>query len=138
VPGKVDWLAHNLPVEGERANPPTAGRLARDDLVRVNATDRADDVLRAIERSRYPFALVTGAGGMVLGRIQGSALESESDRPVGELMELDPYTVRPHRSAAGVAERLTKRDLKFAIVTTPEGRLIGVARREDLERAAQA
>ena len=30
---------------------------------------------------------------------------------------------------------LAERDLRWAIVTDPEGRLIGVARREELERA---
>jgi rhodanese-related sulfurtransferase len=39
VPGKIDWLAHNLPVDGEQADLPTAGRVARDDAV----TCRLDD-----------------------------------------------------------------------------------------------
>ena len=33
MPGKVDWLAHNLPVEGERPDAPIAGRVMRDDAV---------------------------------------------------------------------------------------------------------
>ena len=52
-----------------------------------------------------------------------------------DVMELDPSTVRPHRSANGLAPRLAKQNLRWAIVTTPEGRLLGVAWREDLERA---
>jgi Mg/Co/Ni transporter MgtE len=139
VPGKVDWLAHNLPVEGERADPPTAGRLARDDAVRVAQDDGVGEVLGAIEASPYSFALVSSADGMLLGRVRSSELKDAADgQAVGEIMELDPSTVRPHRGAGELAEHLAEQDLRWAIVTTPEGRLIGVAWREELERAAAA
>jgi CBS domain-containing protein len=134
--GKVDWLAHNLQVEGERPTPPTAGRLMHDDAVRCAPTDRVVDVLAAVERSPYPFALVTGPRDVLLGRVPRSTLRDAPDGPVGEIMQLGPATVRPHRSAHDAADRLAKKDLRWAIVTTPEGRLLGVASREDLERAA--
>jgi CBS domain-containing protein len=138
VPGKVDWLAHNLPVEGERATPPTTGRLMRDDVVQCAPGDRVADVLDSVKRSRYTFALVTDEAGRLLGRVRGSLCsESDRERQAGEVMELDPSTVRPHRSAGAVAKRLAEKGFKWAIVTTPEGRLLGVAWREDLERAAQ-
>ena len=38
---------------------PTAGRVMRDDVVRCRPTDRAADVRESIERSPYPFALIT-------------------------------------------------------------------------------
>lgn len=135
MPGKVDWLAHNLPVEGERADPPTAGRLLRDDVVRCDPGERASEVRARLERSPYPFALVTGPEESLLGRVRASALEDETDRPVGEIMELDPSTVRPHRAAKELAGQLAEQDLRWAIVTTPEARLLGVVWREDLEQA---
>ena len=135
MPGKVDWLAHNLPVEGERATPPTAGRLMRDDAVRCAPGDRVGDVRAAIERSPYPFALVTAPNGMLAGRARASQLDGDSDQPVGEVMDLAPSTVRPHRAAKDLAQRLAERDLRWAIVTTPEARLLGVVSRQDLERA---
>lgn len=135
MPGKVDWLAHNLPVEGERATPPTAGRLMRDDMVRAAPDDRVADVREAIARSPYPFALITGRDGMLLGRVRASELDGTADRPVGELMDPGPSTVRPHRAAGELAKSLADRDLRWAIVTTPEGRLLGVVARRDLEQA---
>lgn len=131
-------MAHALPVEGEKPNPPTAGRVARDDAVRCSPETRAPDVREAIERSPYPFALVTGGGGLLIGRLAASALEGRGDATAGEIMELDPSTVRPHRAAGELAEHLADKDLQWAIVTTPEGRLLGVASRDDLERAATA
>ncbi|MBV9803596.1 MAG: CBS domain-containing protein, partial [Solirubrobacterales bacterium] len=136
VPGKVDWLAHGLPVEGDRADPPTAGSVVRDDVARCAADEIVARVLEAVEASSYPFALVTGETGMLLGRVRASALRKhDGEVPVGEIMELGPSTVRPHRAAGELAESLAERDLRWAIVTTPEGRLLGVASREDLERA---
>ncbi len=138
VPGKVDWLAHKLPVEGDRPEPPTVGRVLRDDAARCGPDDPASEVLAAIERTPYPFGLVTSEGGIVLGRARASVLRAESDRTrtVGEVMELGPWTVRPHRSADATAKRLADKNLRWAIVTTPGGRLLGVASRADLEGIA--
>ena len=94
------------------------------------------DALAAIEQSPYPFALVTSAGGILVGRLRASVVEAESGQTVGEVMELAPSTVRPHRSAKDIATQLGEKDLRWAIVTTPEGQLIGVASREDLEQAS--
>jgi Mg/Co/Ni transporter MgtE len=138
VPGKVDWLAHNLEVEGDDPNPPTAGGLMRDDVVRCAPSDRAGDVLESIKRSRFPFGLVTSEDGTLLGRVRASILDAGSEQPVGDIAEPGPKTFRPHRSAATVAGQLAEKDLRWAIVTTPEGQLLGVASRDDLERAAKA
>ncbi len=135
VPGKVDWLAHNLPVEGDRPEAPIAGRVMRGDAVLCRPTDRTSGVRELIERSPYPFALVTADDGTLLGRAPASALDGASERSVWEVAEPGPKTFRPHTSAEKVAAALAEKDLRWAIVTTPEGRLLGVAWREDLERA---
>jgi CBS domain-containing protein len=67
--------------------------------------------------------------------VQQSALSSSSDVATAEsMMEPGPSTVRPNTSVADLVERLTKDDLRTAIVSTPGGRLIGVFHREDGER----
>lgn len=133
--GKVDWVAHNLWVEGDDPEPPTAGRVARDDVVRCALDDRVGDVRERIERSAYGFGLVIARDGVLLGRLRGSALDCDPALRVENVMEPGPSTVRPHKSAPDLAQRLAEQDLRWAIVTDPEGRLIGVASREDLERA---
>jgi CBS domain-containing protein len=138
VPGKVDWLAHNLAVEGDHPDAPTAGRVMRDDVVRCAPTDRATAVLESIEHSPYPFGLVTTPGGTVLGRVRASMLDRGSEEPVWDIAEPGPKTFRPHTSAENVARQLAEKDLRWAILTTPEGRLLGVASRDDLERATKA
>jgi hypothetical protein len=81
-----------------------------------------------IDASRYGFGLVTSAGGVVLGRLRRSALDCDPTARIEDVMEPGPSTVRPHTPAAKLAKRLAARDLKTAIVTTPEGVLLGVVR----------
>ena len=134
MPGKVDWLANNLPVEGDRPYAPIAGRAMRDDAVRCRPTDRIADVLESIQGSPYPFALVTSDDGTLLGRAPASALDPTSERPVWDVAQPGPKTFRPHVEAEKVVEVLAEKGYRWAIVTTPEGRLLGVASRKDLER----
>jgi CBS domain-containing protein len=47
-------------------------------------------------------------------------------------MEPGPSTVRADMDPAELRERLEKRDLHSAVVTTPDGVLIGVVLRKDL------
>jgi len=136
VPGKADWRAHGLPVEGEHADLPTAGSLARDDVVTCGLNDRVGGVREHVERSPHGFALVTSNDAVILGRLRASAMQTApADATAEEVMESGPSTVRADTSAGELAQRLAQRDLKTAIVSTPEGRLIGVVRRRDLEAA---
>lgn len=95
---------------------------------------RLGDVRQQIADSPYPFAMVTTADGVLLGRLRQSAMDCEPEVSVEEVMEPDPSTVRPHTAASSLARRLAEGDLRYAVVTTPEGRLVGVTRREDLDR----
>ena len=106
----------------------------RDDVVRCAPTERAAVVLEWIAHSPYPFALVTTARGTVLGRVRASMLDPSAEEPVWDIAEPGPKTFRPHASAERVAGQLAEKNLRWAIVTTPEGRLLGVASRDDLER----
>jgi CBS-domain-containing membrane protein len=133
VPGKADWRAHGLSIEGEHAGLPTAGALARDDVVTCGLADPAAAVLEQVERSPYGFALVIAAG-VLLGRLRRSA-RGAAGATAEALMEPGPSTVRADTLARDLAARLAERDFKTAIVSTPEGRLIGVVLRTDLEGA---
>jgi predicted transcriptional regulator len=133
VVGKVDWLAHSLPVERDAPAPPTAADFMRDDVVRCGLDDRVGEVRERIAPSPYGFAVATTSDGVVLGRVRGSVLDCDPILRVEEVMEPGPSTTRPDRPVDSLIARLDKQDLRFAIVTTPEGRLLGVVRRSDLE-----
>ena len=135
APGKADWLAHNLPVERDH-DLVTVGQLARNDVVTCGLADRVGDVARGIAQSPYGFALVTSSTGVLLGRLRSSALDVPPDTPAEQRMESGPSTVRPDTPADRLAQRLREKDLKTALVSTPEGQLIGVTRTDDLEQHA--
>jgi len=122
VPGKVDWIARGLPTEGEKASAPRAGRLARDDVATCGLDEPADRVRELIDASPYGFCLVLAEDRTLLGRIRKSTLE----------LEPGPSTVRYDLAVDELRKRLDEKDLRTAIVTTPEGKLIGVVRRADL------
>ncbi len=131
--GKVDWIAHGLPVKGSWNQAATAGALARRDVATCRLTETMSAVRERIDRSPYGFALVlSDEGEILLGRVRRSALGHEQ-APVEELMEPGPSTVRAHVEAEDLARRLQERELSTAVVTTPSGRLLGVVRREQLE-----
>jgi len=134
APGKVDWMAHGLPVEGTGATRVTALSLAREDLATCALNDLVDDVARRIDASPYGFALVISASRVVLGRVRRSAIaNAESDAVAEALMEPGPSTIRPHTSHEELSNRLSSSAVNTLIATDPEGKLLGVARRSDVE-----
>jgi CBS-domain-containing membrane protein len=131
--GKVDWLARGLPAEGERAGERRVGDYARDDYVTCALGDAASDVLEQIEASPYGFALVLAEDGTLLGRLRRSVVEKAGSGTAEELMTPGPSTVRPDLAPEELREKLDSKDLKTAIVSTPEGRVIGVVARRALD-----
>jgi CBS-domain-containing membrane protein len=123
------------PVEGGRAGETTVGDMARDDVVTCELHDQVGVVRLRVIDSPYPFALVLGSSRVILGRLRASMLDCDPELRAEEVMEPGPSTVRPHKTAASIARDLAERELRWAIVTTPEGELIGVAARSDLEAA---
>ncbi|MEJ7893065.1 MAG: CBS domain-containing protein [Solirubrobacteraceae bacterium] len=132
VAGKSDWLARGLPTEGEKANEPRAIDFAGRDVVTCALTDRVDDVHSQIEASPFGFALVISDGGVLLGRLRRSALDGRGEQAAAEVMEPGPSTTRPDLAPSELYQRLSRSDLRTAILSDPDGRLLGVVRRDDL------
>jgi predicted transcriptional regulator len=129
----MDWLARALPTEGTEAGRPRVKAALRDDVVTCRLDEKVGQVLSRIAESPYGFALAVSPNGVLLARLRRSRCEGKEAARVEEVMEEGPSTVRPDTEAGGLVERLRDRDLQTAVVTTPEGRLMGVVRRSDLE-----
>ena len=133
MPGKADWLARGLPSEGERAGETRVGDLARDDFVACALGDLAADVAVRIDASPHGFALVLAREGTLLGRLRRSVIDGARDGATAEdLMSPGPSTVRPDVAVAELRQKLDAKNLRTAIVSTPEGRPIGVVLRRQL------
>jgi CBS domain-containing protein len=134
VPGKVDWLARSLPTEGDEADRQRVGPLARKDVVTCALDTRVAELRESIEASSYGFALVMWSDGTLLGRVRSSQIRDAADDATAEqVMQPGPSTVRPDLSVDELRKRLDDKDLKTALVSTPEGRLIGVVTRGQLD-----
>jgi rhodanese-related sulfurtransferase len=129
---KIDWMAHGLPMEGAAAARPTALSFAHQDGVTCALDDRANELKERIDASPYGFALAM-ADRVVLGRIRRSRLDDAADDASAELlMEPGPSTTRPHKDPGELARQLQRSGTSTAILTTPEGELLGVVSRNDL------
>jgi len=129
---KVDWMAHGLPMEGTAAERPTVLSFVRDDVATCVIEDRVEAIRQRIDASPYGFALIL-ADRVVLGRVRRSGLDAAPEGGNAELlMEPGPSTTRPHTDAHQLASQLQRSGASTAILTTPDGELIGVVRKADL------
>ena len=112
-----------------------AGDLVRDDAVTCGLGDRVGEVRPRVEASPYGFGFVVGVGGILLGRLRRKALEGYPDATAEQVMEAGPSTVRPDASLDTVYERMEQRDLHTAVITTPDGELLGVVLRRDVRES---
>jgi CBS domain-containing protein len=69
----------------------------------------------------------------VLGSLGRQAIAADTDESVEQAMTPGPSTVRPSIGVDALLERMRERNLASLLVTTPDGRLVGLVRRDDLE-----
>jgi CBS domain-containing protein len=135
VDGKIEWISHGLPVEGEGPHFAVAGEIAdRDAVLACRIGDRLGDVARALETVPYDYCVVLNDHDIVLGRMRKKNLRGSDETAVEHVMEPGPTTVRASEPAKGLLERMREKRVPAVIVTTNKGRLMGTVTQEALER----
>jgi hypothetical protein len=133
--GKMDWLASGLPIEGQFANAPCAGDLARSDVPTCTLTERVSEV-RAHVHDDWHVCVVVNEQKIVLGLLDEKAIQGGGNVRVEQAMEAGPRTYRPYASPAQLMRYLNKHRERYGVlVTTADGTLLGFVRRADAERA---
>ncbi len=128
--GKVDWMAAGLPTvradtterrafDAADPHPPTC---APNMSVATAARLAADTGSRSV--------IVVNERGIVLGRVGEREFATQAGVVVEEVMAPGPATVRAHEPLGPLVERMRARRVSEIVVTTPEGRLLGVVRLE--------
>src|SRR5216683_3451337 len=135
TPGKEDWMAAGLPIEGLKASIPRVGSVARRDVPTSRLDERVGDVAARVRAKGWELCVVVNEGNIVLGRLARAALEGEANATVGAVMEPGPVTYRPHVVAEDAGHTLAERHVQSVLVTTGDGELIGVFRAEDAPAA---
>jgi Mg/Co/Ni transporter MgtE len=98
------------------------------------------------ERARaagWSQCIVVNQDGVVLGRLGPKALAADADADDAEAdvesaMDPGPATIRPETPLEPIVERLRKRDRPTALITTADGRLVGVLHRDEAEQRLAA
>jgi len=133
VAGKKDWGSYGLPREGTNVPERTAGDAAHRDVPTCTLDDELAQVREHVRAAGWDTCIVVNEQRVVLGRLGRKALTGDTDETVEEAMSPGPSTVRPSIGTDALLERISARNLTGYLVTTPDGRLVGLVRRGDLE-----
>jgi CBS domain-containing protein len=144
--GKLDWLGAGLPIEGRFEGWPTAGTVARKDIPTCRLDEPMGEVRARVKEAGWEACVVVNEERVVLGLLRAGELEAPVDRTAGleapagrtaeQAMRPGPSTFRPHVPIREMAKFMGEHHLESSPVTTSDGRLVGLLRREDAERAA--
>jgi CBS domain-containing protein len=128
--GKADWLAAGLATEGPGAAASRAGSRADRSVPICHPDERVGDVARRTRAAGWDTCVVANDQRIVVGRLRPSVLEADTPATVEEAMEPGPTTIRADTPLNEIMTRLRDRNVADVLVTTPEGELIGLLRRE--------
>jgi CBS domain-containing protein len=136
VAGELDWLAAGLPTEGRNADVPRAGDVARPDVPTCRLDEPIGQVRKRVRAAGWDACVVVNDGRVVLGLLRAEELRRGQDEPIEQVMRPGPSTFRPHVPIEELAHLMIHHDLPSSPVTTSDGRLVGLLRREDAARVA--
>jgi hypothetical protein len=123
--GKADWFASGLPREGKEARVPRVSDVAKRDVATCRLDERVADVRNRV--GDEPL-IVADADRIVLGLVSRDALTSDAATPIEQVMDSAPVTFRPNVRAGDVPDYFKKQGVRYAIVTTSDGVLVGLTR----------
>ena len=132
--GKRDWGSFGLPREGKKTQEPSGGDLAQRDVPTCLLEDDLRQVRERVRASGWETCMVVNEHGIVLGRLGRKALRADSDQTVEEAMTEGPSTVRPSIGGSALLKRMIDNGLTSFVVTTADGKLVGVVLREEAEK----
>ena len=135
--GKVDWLAFGLPVEAEQGTSPMVITQMEKELPKCGLSDPVGEAKRRAEKLGFSICPVVNEGGIVLGLVREEHWKGDSAVPVHKIMESGPTTLRPSYSAEAATEFLMENDWDAVLVTSSDGKLMGIFKRQGAEEKRQ-
>jgi CBS domain-containing protein len=131
--GKADWGSFGLPLEGEQGSESRVAARMRGDVPTCRLDDLVQDVRRRLDASGWDTCVVVNEERVVLGRIDRPALRNGGPATAEDAMAPGPSTIRPSARPEKIAQRMRRQNLADLLVTTPDGRLLGILSRRDVE-----
>ncbi|MDQ3863752.1 MAG: CBS domain-containing protein [Actinomycetota bacterium] len=136
VPGKADWSASGLPTEGTLAGVLKIGDAARRDVPTCSPAEKVGAARERVRKAGWDRCAVVSKQRVVLGLLREKELDADAEATAEEAMRNGPATFRPDEPVENMAKRMRERGARTVLVTTSDGRLVGLLYREDAERLA--
>ncbi len=132
VPGKLAWFEENQPREGKSADETWIGDVADADVPTCGLKERVGEVRR--RTADWDTCVVVGPEGVVLGLLRKAELEGDPTAAAEQVMRSGPKTFRPNVTLEELLKSMRDHDIQTnSLVTTGEGKLLGVISRADAE-----
>jgi CBS domain-containing protein len=131
--GIQDWMGAGLATEGTNAERPRLVDVVRRDVPTCALDEPVGDVRDRVIAAGWNACVVTSDERVVLGLLRSKELQSDPELPLERVMRPGPSTYRPFVSVEEMARTLTDRNLENSPVTTSDGKLVGLVRKEDVD-----
>ncbi len=135
-PGKADWSASGLSMEVTQASVPIIGDAARRDVPTCAPAEKVRVVRKRVHEAGEDRCVVLNEERVVLGLLREKELATDREAIAEEVMRNGPATFRPDEPLEKVHKRMRDRGASAVLVTTPDGKLVGLLAREDGEKLA--
>ena len=132
VPGKTAWYEENQPREGKAVDEIWIGDVASSEVPTCSLTETIGDIRRRTQG--WDTCVVVDPRGVVLGLLRKKELESDANATAEQVMRPGPKTFRPNVTLEELLKSMRDHEIQTnSLVTTAEGRLLGVISRADAE-----
>jgi CBS domain-containing protein len=125
-------MGAGLPTEGTLAQRPRLVDVVRRDAPTCSLGERLGDVRDRVIAAGWDACVVVSQDRVVLGLLRANELQADPQLPVERVMRPGPSTYRPFVSVAEMRRTMTERNLECSPVTTSDGKLVGLVRKQDV------
>ena len=130
--GKQDWMGAGLLTEGTNTQHPRLADVVRRDVPVCSPGERLGEVRDRAVAAGWDACVVVSRTRVVLGLLRAGELRGDPDLLVERVMRPGPSTYRPFVSVAEMRRIMIDRNLESSPVTTSDGRLVGLVRKQDV------
>ena|SRR5438105_4426188 len=125
-------MGAGLPVEGTNADRPRLIDVLRRDVPTCSLGERLGEVRDRVAAAGWDACVVISEQRVVLGLLRAKEFQADPGLLVERVMRPGPSTFRPFVSVEAMRGTMTERTLESSPVTTSDGKLVGLVRRQDV------
>ena len=114
---------------------PQAGAYAQRDVPTCHLTHRLGEARDRARAAGVKACVVVNAHNIVLGFLSREVLDAALGVEVEAVMEPGPSTIRPNTFVDTALKRLEAQRQDSLLITTPDGQMIGLLFRHEIEKA---